>query len=101
MMNTSKLDMRALKVGQKVTLSDALPGGGTTGVVADVTKWHVSVQVAARIEGALCGGSIVSPEVSPICSACSNSFRRSESISSRSRRTWTPARRLARWSSRF
>jgi hypothetical protein len=45
------MDMRALKVGQKVTLSDALPGGGTLGVVTEVTKWHVTVVVAARIEG--------------------------------------------------
>jgi hypothetical protein len=45
------MEMRALKVGQHVTLSDALPGGGTDGVVTAVTKWHVSVQVAAQREG--------------------------------------------------
>jgi hypothetical protein len=43
--------MRKLKVGQKVTLSDALPGGGTTGVVMEVAKHYVTVTVAARIEG--------------------------------------------------
>jgi hypothetical protein len=56
-MNTSKLDMRALKVGQHVTLSDALPGGGTAGAVTEVTKWYVMVRVDARIEsedGAYC-----------------------------------------------
>jgi hypothetical protein len=53
-MDTTKLvgqDMRALKVDQKVTLSEALPGGGATGVVTEVAKWHVVVVVAARIEG--------------------------------------------------
>jgi hypothetical protein len=45
------MDMRALKVGQHVTLSDALPGNGTAGVVTEVAKWHVSVQVDARIKG--------------------------------------------------
>jgi hypothetical protein len=44
------MDMRALKVGQHVTLSDALPGGGTGGVVIKVTKWCVDVQVD-RIDG--------------------------------------------------
>jgi hypothetical protein len=51
-MDTTKLvDMRALKVGQKVTLSDVLPGGGTTGVVIGITKGYVSVQIDARLEG--------------------------------------------------
>jgi hypothetical protein len=45
------MDMRALKVGRKVTLSDALPGGGTSGVVIEVRKWNVGVQVAAQREG--------------------------------------------------
>jgi hypothetical protein len=45
------MDMRALKVGQNVTLSEALPGAGTTGVVREVTKWRVDVQVEARIDG--------------------------------------------------
>ena len=45
------MDMRALKFGQQVVLSDALPGDGTTGVVTEVAKWHVMVVVAARIDG--------------------------------------------------
>jgi hypothetical protein len=45
------MDMRALKVGQKVTLSDELPGGGTTGLVTGITKGYVSVQIDARLEG--------------------------------------------------
>jgi hypothetical protein len=45
------MDMKALKVGQNVTLSGALPGGGAAGVVTEVAKWHVTVVVAARIEG--------------------------------------------------
>jgi hypothetical protein len=44
------MDMRALKVGQKVLLSDVLPGG-TSGEVTEVTKWHVSVAVSARLDG--------------------------------------------------
>jgi hypothetical protein len=44
------MDMRALKVGQHVTLSDALPGGGTAGVVREAGK-YVAVTVAAQIEG--------------------------------------------------
>jgi hypothetical protein len=43
------MDMRALKVGQKVTLSAALPGAGAEGIVAAVTKWNISVQVPAQI----------------------------------------------------
>jgi hypothetical protein len=43
------MDVRALKVGQHVTLSGALPEAGTIGEVVDVAKWHVSVLVAARI----------------------------------------------------
>lgn len=51
-MDTTKLvDMRALKVGQKVTLSGALPGGAPAGVVMEVTKGYVSVQIDARLEG--------------------------------------------------
>jgi len=42
---------KTMAVGQKVILSGTLPGGGTTGLVIDVTKWHVSVQVDARLEG--------------------------------------------------
>jgi hypothetical protein len=45
------MDMRALKVGQKVILSGALPGGGTTGVVMAVEKYFVVVKVAAQIKG--------------------------------------------------
>jgi hypothetical protein len=45
------MDMRTLKVGQKFTLSDALPGGGTTGLVIEITKGYVSVRIAARLEG--------------------------------------------------
>jgi hypothetical protein len=45
------MDMKSLKVSQHVTLSDALPGDGTTGEVIEVAKWHVTVIVAARIEG--------------------------------------------------
>jgi hypothetical protein len=44
------MDMRTLKVGQKVILSGALPGGGTTGVVTYIAKWHVSTMVNAQIE---------------------------------------------------
>jgi len=50
MQDVNEMDMKALKVGQKVTLSDALLGGGTIGEVAEVAKWHVTVVVAARIE---------------------------------------------------
>jgi hypothetical protein len=39
------MDMRALKVGQKVTLSGALPGAGITGKVIETAKGHVDVQV--------------------------------------------------------
>jgi hypothetical protein len=45
------MDMRELRVGQRVTLSGALPGGGISGVVKEVAKHHVTVTVAARIEG--------------------------------------------------
>jgi hypothetical protein len=45
------MDMRSLKVGQKVTLSDALPGEISRSVVTEVTKWHVTVQVYARLDG--------------------------------------------------
>src|SRR5262249_732525 len=45
------MDMRALKVGQKVTLSDVLAGVGAAGVVSELTKWHVTVCVDARIDG--------------------------------------------------
>jgi hypothetical protein len=45
------IDIRALKVGKKVTLSDALPGGGTTGIVIEVSKYRVVVQVDTRREG--------------------------------------------------
>ena len=43
------MDMRALKVGQKVILSGALPGGGTAGVVIEVAKYYVAVKVAAQL----------------------------------------------------
>jgi hypothetical protein len=45
------MDMKALKVAQKVTLSEALPEGGITGEVIEVNTWHVAVVVAARMEG--------------------------------------------------
>ena len=45
------MDTSKLVVGQHVPLSDALPGAGTSGVVTEVTKWHVAVAVAARREG--------------------------------------------------
>jgi hypothetical protein len=45
------MDIRALKVGQKVVLSEALPNAGATGVVTAVTKARVNIQVNARIEG--------------------------------------------------
>jgi len=45
------MDTSKLVVGQHVTLSDALPGGDASGVVMEVTKGYVSVQIDARIEG--------------------------------------------------
>ncbi len=45
------MDMRAVKVGQKVTLSGALPGGGITGVVIEATKGHFTAKVDAQIAG--------------------------------------------------
>jgi hypothetical protein len=40
------MDTSKLVVGQHVTLSDVLPGGGTLGVVTQVTEKHVQVEVA-------------------------------------------------------
>jgi hypothetical protein len=45
------MDMRPLVLGQYVTLSEALPGSGTAGVVIEITKHHVSVRVGALIDG--------------------------------------------------
>jgi hypothetical protein len=44
------MDMRALKVGQHVILSGALPSAGTVGEVTYTGK-YVAVAVAAQIEG--------------------------------------------------
>jgi hypothetical protein len=43
------MDMRALKRGQHITLSDVLPGVLSNGRVTEITKGHVSVQVDALI----------------------------------------------------
>jgi len=51
MTDTTKMDMRALVLGQYVTLSEALSGSGTAGVVIEVAKHHVSVRVGALIDG--------------------------------------------------
>ena len=49
------MDMRALKVGQRVTLSAALPRVGTEGIVIALSKWSVYVQVPVEIvEGGYC-----------------------------------------------
>jgi hypothetical protein len=45
------MNMRALKVGQHVTLSDALPGEISKSEVIEVTKWYVAVGVNARLDG--------------------------------------------------